>query len=84
MFDGQAADAESAFSQVKMEDVRKLLKFPKSECPDRNVQTVGFVHHDTSGLDHGAWKIQLFLFNGICMVTVIGNVSLYIVKKDCS
>ena len=57
-------------TQVKMEDVHKLLKIPKSECPDRNVQTVGFVYHDTNGLDHGAWKIQLFLFNGICMVTV--------------
>ena len=32
--DGQAADAVSAFSQVKMEDAHKLLKIPKSECPD--------------------------------------------------
>ena len=31
---GQAADAVSAFSQVKMEDAHKLLKVPKSECPD--------------------------------------------------
>ena len=31
---GQAADAVSAFSQVKMEDAPKLLKIPKSECPD--------------------------------------------------
>ena len=31
---GQAADAVSAFSQVKMEDASKLLKIPKSECPD--------------------------------------------------
>ena len=30
----QAADAVSAFSQVKMEDAPKLLKIPKSECPD--------------------------------------------------
>ena len=30
----QAADAASAFSQVKMEDAPKLLKIPKSECPD--------------------------------------------------
>ena len=29
---GQAADAES--TQVKMEDAPKLLKIPKSECPD--------------------------------------------------
>ena len=32
--DGQAADAASAFTQVKMEDAHKLLKIPKSECPD--------------------------------------------------
>ena len=32
--DGQAADAISAYTQVKMEDVPKLLKIPKSECPD--------------------------------------------------
>ena len=32
--DGQTADAVSAFSQVKMEDAHKFLKFPKSECPD--------------------------------------------------
>ena len=33
-FDGQAADAVSAYTQVKMEDAHKLLKIPKSECPD--------------------------------------------------
>ena len=32
--DGQAADAVSAYTQVKMEDAHKLLKNPKSECPD--------------------------------------------------
>ena len=31
--DGQAADAVSAYAQVKMEDAPKLLKIPKSECP---------------------------------------------------
>ena len=31
---GQAADAVSAFSQVKMEGAPPLFKFPKSECPD--------------------------------------------------
>ena len=31
--DGQA-DAVSAYTQVKMEDAHKLLKNPKSECPD--------------------------------------------------
>ena len=32
--DGQAADAVSAYTQVKMEDAHKLLKIPKPECPD--------------------------------------------------
>ena len=32
--DGQAADAVSAKTQVFMEDAPKLLKVPKSECPD--------------------------------------------------
>ena len=32
--DGQAADAVSACTQVKMEDAPKLLMIPKSECPD--------------------------------------------------
>ena len=32
--DGQAADAVSAYTQVKMEDAHKWLKIPKSECPD--------------------------------------------------
>ena len=30
---GRAADAVSAYTQVKMEDAHKLLKIPKSECP---------------------------------------------------
>ena len=32
--DGQAADAVSAYTQVKMEDTHKLLKISKSDCPD--------------------------------------------------
>ena len=32
--DGQAADAVSAKTQVKMEDAHKLKKIPNSECPD--------------------------------------------------
>ena len=31
---GQAADAVSAYTQVKIEDAPELLKIPKSECPD--------------------------------------------------
>ena len=36
--DGQAADAVSAYTQVKMEDVRRLLRIPKSECPDIRIR----------------------------------------------
>ena len=32
--DGQAADAVSAYTQVKMEDAHKLFKISKSECSD--------------------------------------------------
>ena len=35
---GQAADAVSAFTQVKMEDAPKLLKIPKSKCPDIGIR----------------------------------------------
>ena len=31
---GQAADAVSAYTQVRMEDAPRLLKVQKSECPD--------------------------------------------------
>ena len=31
---GQAADAVSAYTQVKMEDAPSSIKIPKSECPD--------------------------------------------------
>ena len=31
--DGQAADAVSAYTQVKMEDAPRWLRIPKSECP---------------------------------------------------
>ena len=47
----------------KKEDAHKLfLKIP-------NVQILGFVYHDTNGLNHGpVWKMQLFFSNGICTV----------------
>ena len=32
--DGQAADAVSAYTQVKLQDAPRLLKIPRSECPD--------------------------------------------------
>ena len=34
MIDGQAADAFSAYTHIKMEDDPRLLRIPRSECPD--------------------------------------------------
>ena len=51
------------FRRSKMEDVPKVLKIPKSECPDT------FVYHDTNGPNHGpVWKTRSFLSKGICTV----------------
>ena len=35
---GQAANAISAYTQVKMKDAPKLLKIPNSECPDIRIR----------------------------------------------
>ena len=60
-FDGQAADAVSGYTQVKMEDAPKQT--------NRNVQTFGFGYYDTNGLNHvPVWKIQPFLLSEICTV----------------
>ena len=62
--DGQAADAVSAYTQVKMEDAPKLFKIPKSECPHIWIR---LPRHN--GPNHGpVWKIQSFLLSGICTV----------------
>ena len=102
--DGQAADAVSAETQVKMEDAHKLLKIPKIGV-SRHLDSSTTTQMATS---HGpVLKTQLFLLNGICTVILwqdcygkgnsrksywnmagrkfqIGNVSLYMVKKDYS
>ena len=39
--------------------------------PNRNVQTFGFVYHDTNCLNHSpVWKTQSFLLKGICTVNL--------------
>ena len=59
---GQAADAVSAYTQVKMEDAPQITE----NSPIRNVQTFGFVYHDTNGQNHGpVWKTQSFLLSDI-------------------
>ena len=61
---GQAADAVSAYTQEKWRMHPNCSKFP-----NRNVQTFGFVYHDTNGQNHGpVWKIESFLLSEICMV----------------
>ena len=61
--DGQAADATSAYTQVKMEDAPSVLKFQ-----NRNVQTFGFVYQNRNGLNHGpVWKTQSFLLSEIIL-----------------
>ena len=55
---GQAADAVSAYTQVKMEDAHKLFKIPKSECPDIWIR---LPKHNR--LNHGqVWKTQSLLW----------------------
>ena len=62
---GQAADAVSAYTQVKMEDALKMIE----KIQNRSVQIFGFVYHDTNGQNHGpVWKTQSFLLSEICMV----------------
>ena len=62
--DGQAADAVSAYTQVRLEDALRLLKFPKSECPDE------CVFHDLNGPNLCVTlKIQWFFLNEICTDT---------------
>ena len=62
---GQAADAVSACTQVKMEDVPKL--FENSQIGmSRHLDSV---YHDTNGQNHSpVWKTQSFLLSEICMV----------------
>ena len=57
--DGKAADAMSAKTQEKWKMLQNYWKFP-----NRNVQTLGFVYHDTNGQKHGpVWKTKSFLLN---------------------
>ena len=63
--DGQAADAVSAYTQVKMEDAPKLLKIPKSECPDIWIR---LPRHKWPKSWSSTGKTQSFLLKGICTV----------------
>ena len=61
---GQAADAISAYTQVKMKDAPSLLEIPESECPDIWIR---LPRHKWP--NHGpVWKTQSLLLNEIYMV----------------
>ena len=63
--DGQAADAVSAYTQVKIGRCSQIFENSKN----RSVQTFGFVYHDTNGQNHGpVWKTQWFFLSGTYMV----------------
>ena len=58
---GQAADAVSAYTRVKMKDASMLFEM--------NVQIFGYVYRSTNSPNHGeVWKIQSFFSKGICTV----------------
>ena len=49
---GQAADAVSAETQVKMEDAPKVLKIPESVCPDNWIHTSTTTQMDKIMVQH--------------------------------
>ena len=63
--DGQAADAVSAYTQMKMDDAPKLLRIPQSACPDFWIR---LPRHKWKNLGQTT-KIQWFLLNEICTNT---------------
>ena len=63
---GQAAEAVSAYTQVKWKMHRRYQKIQS-----QNVQIFGYVYQSTNGQNHGpVWKIQSFLLNEVCTVIV--------------
>ena len=61
---GQAADAVSSYTQEKWKMLQNYWKFQ-----NRNVQTIGFVYHDTNGQNHGpVWKTQSSRLSENCTV----------------
>ena len=56
---GQAYDAVSAHTQVKLEDAPELLGLPEAECPS--------IYHDPAAQSRGTkFKIQWYRLKGIC------------------
>ena len=61
---GQAADAVSAYTQVKVEDAPKLLKIPNSECPDVWIRLPRYKWPKS----WSSMEDQSFFLSGICTV----------------
>ena len=59
---GQAADAVSAHTQVKMKDAPKLLKIPTSECPDIWIRPPRHIwlKKSWSSMEHPVVLLELF------------------------
>ena len=87
---GQAADAVSAYTQVKKEDARKLLKIPKSECPDMWIRLPRHKWPKSwSNMEDPVVPLERNLYGhplaGLLWEKVpIVNAYSYTVKKDCS
>ena len=62
--DGQAADAVSAYTQVKLEDAPRLLKIPEFESADVWIRLPP--HKWPKSLEK--WKIPWYLLNEICTI----------------
>ena len=65
---GQTADAVAACTQVKMEDAPRLLKIPKSECPDLWIR---LPRHQWPKKIEKHWRSHWFLSNEICTDTYL-------------
>ena len=59
---GQAADAVSAYTQVKMEDAPNLLKIPKSECPDILIRLRHKWPKSWSNMEHSVVPLERNLY----------------------
>ena len=82
----QAADAVSAYTQVKMEDAHKSLKIQKSECPDildsSTTTQMAKIMVQCGRPSRSSWKeFGESFWNTAGRKFQIVNVSLYIVKK---
>ena len=78
---GQAADAVSAQTQLKMEDAPQLLKIPKSECADVWIRLPRHKWPESwSSMEDPVVPLERHLYGN----PLAGLLSLYIVKKDYS